>query len=286
MSIEPILITGDSNSGKSQSLMFLNASKTFIQRGAAKAPMSVGGVWKYYKEDTDASPGNTYYCQSPGNWENGELVPKLAGMLTYAIKRGFTTYVVDDFQFLLLEIEKEMKQSGDYKDARKIYAIIKSFIMGCVSQAQSLSDKIRVIFIWQNASEVGKLLTPGVAFSDEIKPQGFFNIVLEAVKTSDGMHFFKVRGTGMCKTPTGMFEDDLIPNDITIVFDRLVDFYEKEDMFKTIPRFKTAQEQRDYYKALKEAKTGSTQPALPTPALPNPSTTPNAPKPFGKTANA
>lgn len=62
-----------------------------------------------------------------------------------------------------------------------------------------------------------------------------FTIVLwmEMVKQSGGgiKYFFRVHGDGVCsaKTPMGMFEEDLIDNDLQAVMDRIVEFYEEQE---------------------------------------------------------
>jgi hypothetical protein len=98
-----------------------------------------------------------------------------------------------------------------------------------------------------------KLLLPGTQFKDEIVPQGYFNIVLEAFKTMSGAHAFKVNGNGICKTPYGMFDEETIPNDMSIVLARLEEM--KNGIDCPEPKmFKSVKEHEDYIKSLKAKK--------------------------------
>lgn len=254
---EPILITGLSGAGKNFSLIGLPFKETFIMRATAKAPLPIANHNKFYQEDTEKTPGNTLMVTQPIFFEDGEWKPKFNNLLQYTISRGFKYFVIDDVQFLLTGIENMFKQSGEYKESRKIYQVIKMYATAIISAAQATADKIQTIFIWQKLPNQDKLLVPGTQFTDEIVPQGYFNIVLEAAITLAGARVFKVNGAGTCKTPWGLFQEDTIPNDITLVLNRLKEFEDGIDC-PMPPMYSTVKEQEEAIKKAKAAKLSPT----------------------------
>lgn len=76
----------------------------------------------------------------------------------------------------------------------------------------------------EKAKTIGKLL------DEKITLEGMFTIVLKTVVV-DGSYMFSTKNSGAdtVKTPMGMFDEDLIENDLKAVDDRIREYYEEEE---------------------------------------------------------
>ena len=227
--MEKILITVISGAGKSFSLRNLKPEEVFFIRGTSKMPIAVKGAHKLFIPLTpDKKSGNMVTLTRPFKEnDKGEWESQMNQLYQIAIERKFKTIVIDDVQYILLTIENIFKGTGEFKDQRRIYALIKQFTYNLFSLADVTQDKygIQTIFLWQKQATKNELVIPGEAFNEVIVPQGFFNVVLEAETTITGDHVFRTNGMGLCKSPYEMFEADNIPNDILEVNKCIEQFY-------------------------------------------------------------
>jgi hypothetical protein len=225
---EKILVTGISGGGKSYSFRNLPTELTLFVRPTNKMPVPIKGSNKLFQPlSPDGKTGNLATLLKPlvADKETGEYKPVIAKLYQIAKQRGFKYIIFDDMQYTLLGIESMFKASGEYKDARKIYSLIKQYVMQAFYLADMEADNITSIFAWQKAKDKDDLVFPGVAFQQEIVAQGFFNVVLQADITMTEEHIFKTNGMGLCKSPAEMFEGDVIPNDIVAVLKAIEEFY-------------------------------------------------------------
>lgn len=228
--MEKILITGGSGDGKSFSLRNLPPEETLFIRATSKMSIPVGKINKRYTPVTKGGKeGNLITVFNPlaTNPKTEEYESKMNKYFELAKTRKFKYIVIDDVQYILLSIESMFKGSGEYKDQRKIYSLIKQFTYTMFTTADLISEGCTVIFSWQKHNQKEQLVIPGEAFNEVIVPQGFFNIVLQAEKTITGEHVFRTNGLGLCKTPYGMFADETIPNDIQSVLESINKYYQE-----------------------------------------------------------
>lgn len=220
-----------SGSGKSFSLRNLNPQDTFFIRGTSKMPIAIKGANKMFVPlSKDFKEGNMVTLTKPfKEGTNGEYVSRINDLYEIAIKRKFKHVVIDDMQYILLTIENIFKGTGEFKDQRRIYSLIKQFTYSAFTLADTVQDVhgIQTIFLWQKQSTKNELVIPGEAFNEVIVPQGFFNVVLEAETTLTGEHTFKTNGNGLCKSPYEMFDSENIPNDVQLVNEQINKFYEE-----------------------------------------------------------
>ena len=90
-------------------------------------------------------------------------------------------------------------------------------------------DKRVYLMMHEEKSENGDIApkTCGKMLDNQICVEGLFSILLRCV--FDGKeHKFKTATDGLdvCKTPIGMFEDELIDNDLKLVDDTICEYYE------------------------------------------------------------
>jgi hypothetical protein len=86
--------------------------------------------------------------------------------------------------------------------------------------AAALPDDVRVYITAHTMTGedgITKIKTPGKLL-ESYSIEGMFSIVLRTVVV-DGVHYFSTKNSGSdtVKSPMGMFEEDLIPNDLALV---------------------------------------------------------------------
>jgi len=133
--------------------------------------------------------------------------------------------VIDDFQGLLVtQFMGRAKENGyqKYTDMAKGYYDV-------IRTVQSLPPEKRVYFMShiereQNGNE--KVKTIGKLLDEKITVEGLFTIVLKTAVIERKYYFCTQNsGTDTVKSPMGMFDKDLIPNDLAEVDRIICDYY-------------------------------------------------------------
>jgi len=198
----PVLILGESGSGKSASLRSFDPGEVVIYNVAGK-PLPFRNGAKMMKAD------NPTYAQILGSLAKG------------TVKR----YVVDDSQYLLcFELFDRSAETGYAKFtemAKHFYDLIRTVI-------RRLPNDTIVYFLHHTELSEGryKAKTIGKMLDEKLTVEGLFSIVLMA-KNVDGRHFFLTRsdGTDTVKTPMEMFADAEIDNDLKAVDTAIRSYY-------------------------------------------------------------
>lgn len=198
----PVLILGESGSGKSASLRSFDPGEVVIYNIAGK-PLPFRNGAKMMKAD------NPTYAQILGSLAKG------------TVKR----YVVDDSQYLLcFELFDRSAETGYTKFtemAKHFYDLIRTVI-------RRLPNDTIVYFLHHTELSEGryKAKTIGKMLDEKLTVEGLFSIVLMA-KNVDGRHFFLTRsdGTDTVKTPMEMFADAEIDNDLKAVDTAIRSYY-------------------------------------------------------------
>lgn len=198
----PVLILGESGSGKSASLRSFDPGEVVIYNVAGK-PLPFRNGAKMMKAD------NPTYAQILGSLAKG------------TVKR----YVVDDSQYLLcFELFDRSAETGYTKFtemAKHFYDLIRTVI-------RRLPNDTIVYFLHHTELSEGryKAKTIGKMLDEKLTVEGLFSIVLMA-KNVDGRHFFLTRsdGTDTVKTPMEMFADAEIDNDLKAVDTAIRSYY-------------------------------------------------------------
>ncbi|MBQ1309450.1 MAG: hypothetical protein II224_05010 [Ruminococcus sp.] len=198
----PVLILGESGSGKSTSLRSFNKDELVIYNVAGK-PLPFRGGTQLNRAD------NVSYNTIMQNMS----------------KKKFRCYVIDDSQYLLAfelfgrvaekTYDKFTEMAVHFYDL--IQFVIRQMPPDCIvyflHHTDDIDGKVK-------AKTVGKML------NEKLTVEGLFSIVLMA-KNLDGRYVFRTHSDGRdtVKTPMGMFEQDEIDNDLKAVDAAIREYY-------------------------------------------------------------
>ena len=198
----PVLILGESGSGKSTSLRNFSKDELVIYNVAGK-PLPFRGGGLLHRAD------NVSYSTIMSNMA----------------KKKFKCYVIDDSQYLLaFELFGRTSEKGYDKFtemAVHFYNLIQFVI-------QQMPADCIVYFLHHTEEIDGKLKakTIGKMLNEKLTVEGLFSIVLMA-KNIDGRHVFLTRsdGSDTVKTPMEMFAEPEIDNDLKAVDSAIREYY-------------------------------------------------------------
>lgn len=197
----PVLIIGHSGSGKSASLRNLNKEDYSLVNPLAKRLPFKGG---------QAGLESCDY----------ELIKKFIQETPKKI------IVIDDSNYLLtIEMMKKAKETGygKFTDIALNYWKLIEFIKNLDG------DKRVYLMSHEEIDEFGNVgvKTVGKMLSNQCCVEGLYTVVLRAINENGKFQFrTKTAGNDIVKTPMGMFEDELIDNDLKLVDDTICEYYE------------------------------------------------------------
>ena len=207
----PILVLAESGQGKTASLRNLDPAQTLLIQAIAKPLPFKNANWQIF--DPVAKKGNIF------------VTDKATDILQLMNNTKRKIIVIDDFQYILAnELMRRYTERGYDK-----FSEIGYNGWHIVSTAASLPSDVRVYILGHSHMDENgkiKIKTPGKLL-DTHSVEGMFSIVLRAV-VRDGEFLFTTRNNGSdtVKTPMGMFEDEVIPNDLKMVDDKICKYYE------------------------------------------------------------
>lgn len=198
----PVLILGESGSGKSASLRNFEPDELVIYNVAGK-PLPFRKGAKMNRADN----------------------PSYNTILQNMSKKKFKRYVIDDSQYLLcFELFDRSTETGYTKFtemALHFYNLIQFVI-------KQMPNDCTVYFLHHTEEIDGKLKakTIGKMLNEKLTVEGLFSIVLMA-QNVDGKHIFLTQSDGRntIKTPMEMFEQVEIDNDLKLVDTIIREYY-------------------------------------------------------------
>ncbi len=197
----PVLILGESGSGKSASLRNFEQEEVGI--------FNVAGKPLPFKKQLKKVNNSTY----------ADIIKGL--------KLGkINTYVIDDSQYLMaFEMFDKAKETGygKFTDVALNFRNLVDFII------KGTPDDYIVYFLHHTeTTETGKIKakTSGKMLDNQLTLEGLFSIVL-LCKTDGKEHYFETQSDGYttCKSPMEMFENK-IDNDLKMVDTTIREYYE------------------------------------------------------------
>lgn len=195
-----VMLFGESGAGKSTSLRNFTNDEVAI--------INVSGKPMPFKSDLKTASSNDYQIIA-------ENLPKLKQ----------PSIVIDDATYLMVD---QFMANANVKGYDKYTQIAFNFTM-LIEQARKLPEDKIVYFIghseqMDNGREHFK--TIGRMIDNYVTLEGKFTVVLKAV-VKDGNYYFQTHNNGSdtVKSPLGMFEEDLIDNDLKMVDDIIRDYW-------------------------------------------------------------
>lgn len=206
----PVLILGDSGSGKSTSLQSLNGEGCVLiqaidKRLPFKRPQDKGWI----RRNSENKSGNVFVTDNYN---------QINHIILSAAKSGKKKIIIiDDAQYLMANdfMRRAMEKGFD-----KFTEMACSF-HGLFQTAQVCENDVRVYFLAHTETEPTgkvKMKTIGKMLDEKITMEGLFTVVLKCHK-QDGRHLFQTIGTDMdtVKSPIDMFESENIDNNLALV---------------------------------------------------------------------
>ena len=210
-----VLIMGESGSGKSASLRNFAPNEISVFNVTNKPLPFKQGKTKIPKID------NATYAD-------------IANALANPNKRA---YVIDDAGYLLsFEMFKRANETGysKFTDMAKNFFDMLDFIN------TKLPNDI-IVYITMHTEDDSemhrvKVKTIGKMLDQNLKIEGLFSIVLRAVQTEDGYKFVtRDDMVSTAKSPIGMWEDDMIDNDLKAVDATIREYYDMKPLVDNKP---------------------------------------------------
>ena len=216
----PSLILGESGSGKSASLRNINPNDAILIQAIKKPlPFPAGKNWKHW--DGASKTGSIVVT------DRSQTICKI---IETAPTYGKKIIIIDDYQYTMAnEFMRRVldKESGAGAFAK--YNEIAKFAWDIIMAAQNSPDDVRVyILSHTQTDDLGKtkIKTIGKLLDEKITIEGMFTIVMRSMRKDDG-YFFTTQNNGYdtVKTPMGLFESELIDNDLGAVDGAIKTYY-------------------------------------------------------------
>lgn len=205
----PVLILGESGSGKSASLRNFKKSEVLV--------FSVAGKRLPFKSDLNVL--NMRKMNGSERYE--ELTENL-----FKYQSKVKSFVIDDSQYLMAFEELGRWAEAGYGKFSQM-ALHFTDLMDTIAE---LDDDIIVYLLHHpEVDDLGRLKakTVGKMIDSKLTLEGLFEIVLFAENDNGSYHFRTHNdGSATTKSPIGMFKEDTIDNDLKVVDATIRDFYD------------------------------------------------------------
>jgi len=210
----PVMILGESGSGKTRSIKNLTPSETLIVQPIKKPLPFRSAGWV----DFDAKTKKGSVVQT----DSYEVIKKLC---LNAHKAGYKQIIIDDAQYIMMN---ESLRRSDEVGFKKFTDMAKGYVDLITTITNSDSNLVVYFMTHTEESDTGKVIakTVGKMINQQVCLEGLFSIVLRCM-CSDGQHFFTTKTSGMdcVKTPEEMFQDDKIENDLLNTTKAITEYY-------------------------------------------------------------
>lgn len=209
----PVLILGESGTGKSASIRNLDSQNTVIIQAVSK-PLPFRNAFKRYSQE-----------DSSGSIVVSDQSNSIIAAMQHFASQGCKTIVIDDFQYVMAnEFMRRSQETGFGK-----FTEIARHAWEVITAAQALPEDIKVYFLSHvQADEQGvtKAKTIGKLLDEKITVEGLFTIVLRT-NVEDGQYRFSTQNNGSdtVKSPMGLFDALYIENDLNNVNNKINEYY-------------------------------------------------------------
>lgn len=220
MSINVLLI-GESGSGKSTSIRTLPPEQTFLINVINKPLPFKGSNKLYSKLSVDGLTGNYY------STDKHETIMRIINLVND--KRPDIKYlVIDDAGYTLTN---DFMRGALQKGFEKFSILAKDFWEIIKTMNETRSDLLCFLLMHSDVDSQGKSKpkTIGKLLDEKVCIEGMYSVVLHSVIV-DGVYSFVTNNNGalMAKSPIGMFEEQVISNDLFLVANKINEYLNNE----------------------------------------------------------
>ena len=207
------MILGESGTGKSASMRNLDPDNTLLIQAVKKPLPFRSSHWSRF--DKEQNPGGNIFVSD----SHAQIIKTMSRTRRKII-------VLDDFQYVLAnEFMRRTDETGFTK-----FTEIGKHAWEILNAASSLPDDVRVYLLSHTeTTDVGKIKikTIGRMLDEKITLEGLVTICLRTV-VRDGQYFFSTKNSGhdTVKSPMGLFDHDLIDNDLSTVDAAIINYYQ------------------------------------------------------------
>lgn len=216
-----VALVGETGSGKSHSIQFLDPKETYIISVAGKelpfkgSPNLYNRDLKNYKDVSDITEVNRLLQTLSDN------VPQVK------------TAIIEDGNYLMaFSLVEKATETGYSK-----FSILCQQMVNLIQSIKKLRSDLTIIYVshLEETEDSGdivsyKMKTAGKMIDNQIKLEGLFTVVLYSVPETKGekteYQFITNRYKKYpAKSPVGMFDEIKIPNNLKIVIDKVNEYY-------------------------------------------------------------
>lgn len=215
----PILIIGESGTGKSTSIRNLNPEETFIIQVVGKSLPFKGWRKKYTPISKENTGGNLFIS------DNVAKINKTINHVSNEMEH-IKTVIIDDANYIM---SNDLMKKATIKGFDKFNEIAANFFGLLEGIGFYRQDLNIVFFAHSETKDDGRtgVKTAGKMLDNQFSIPGLFTYVFET-RVDKGNYQFMTQNNGnnCAKSPMGAFEDMLIPNDLEYVVGKIKEYEE------------------------------------------------------------
>ncbi len=217
-----IALVGDTGNGKSHSIQFLDPKETYIVNVAGKELPFKGSSKIYNRENKNYKDVN-----------EATEIQRLLQTLSDSAPQIKTVIIEDGNYIMAFNLIAKATETGYTK-----FSVMAQQMVNLIQGAKKLRDDLTIIYFshQEEVEDSGdittyKMKTAGKMIDSQVKMEGLFTVVLYAITETKGEktdYFFITNRYKKypAKSPSEMFMDLKIPNNMQVVVDTVNKYYE------------------------------------------------------------
>lgn len=216
-----IAVVGDTGSGKSSSIQYLDPEETYIINVA--------------KKELPFRKSKSMYNREKKNYKEVSEATEIQRLLRVLSDTApqIKNVIIEDANYIMgFNLVAKATETGFSK-----FSIMAQQIVNLIQSAKDMRDDMNIFYFShleevEDGNEIAtyKMKTAGKMIDTQIKLEGLFTVVLYAITETKGDktdYFFVTNRYRKypAKSPIDMFDELKIPNNLKVVVDKIKDYY-------------------------------------------------------------